>query len=402
MEKINELKSYIIKRFIAIIILLSVVEYANMTFVRRTLLTLIVNMYFKGQSTEEVTSYGVMAGTIFILILIVLEMLCMLLPKQIQPAIEEIISNIRGYVARALMHSGGKVSLENVTFRQELLLFLILLSIVFIIAVPLVIAAIYFSTNVLKRFREIEEEEQRKQKEFDKRRNLMLSDIAHDLRTPITTVSGYAMALSDGMVEEDKKQEYLDAIQAKSKRMSDLISLLFDYVKLDSEGFTLNKGKHDVCELVRECAAFQYQDIEDANMTLDVDIPEEQYILELDKLQFSRVVTNLLTNAVRHNSPGTAIGLFVDVDEDDMIRIMVADNGDLIPEGQVQQIFDPFVMGDESRNSKGGTGLGLSISKKIVEMHGYKIKLVQQPDVKKISQVAQYQKAFIITIRNQI
>ena len=402
MEKLTELKSYIIKRFIAIIILLSVVEYANMTFIRRTLLTLIVNMYFKGQSADEVTSYGVMAGTVFIIILIVLEILSMLLPKQIQPLIEEFISNIRSYVAKVLIHSGGKVSLENVTFRQELLLFLILLSIVLIIAVPLVIAALYFSTHVLKRFKDIEEEEKKKQKEFDKRRNLMLSDIAHDLRTPITTVSGYAMALSDGMVEEEKKQEYLDAIQAKSKRMSDLISLLFDYVKLDSDGFTLTKGQHDVCELVRECAAFQYQDIEDANMTLDVDIPEEQYMLDLDKLQFSRVVTNLLTNAVRHNSPGTDIGLFVDVDEDEMIRIMVADNGELIPEEQVQQIFDPFVMGDESRNSKGGTGLGLSISKKIVEMHGYKIKLVQQPDVKKISQVAQYQKAFIITIRNQI
>lgn len=402
MEKLTELKSYIIKRFIAIIILLSVVEYANMTFIRRTLLTLIVNMYFKGQSADEVTSYGVMAGTVFIIILIVLEILSMLLPKQIQPLIEEFISNIRSYVAKVLIHSGGKVSLENVTFRQELLLFLILLSIVLIIAVPLVIAALYFSTHVLKRFKDIEEEEKKKQKEFDKRRNLMLSDIAHDLRTPITTVSGYAMALSDGMVEEEKKQEYLDAIQAKSKRMSDLISLLFDYVKLDSDGFTLTKGQHDVCELVRECAAFQYQDIEDANMTLDVDIPEEQYMLDLDKLQFSRVVTNLLTNAVRHNSPGTDIGLFVDVDEDEMIRIMVADNGELIPEEQVQQIFDPFVMGDESRNSKGGTGLGLSISKKIVEMHGYKIKLVQQPDVKKISQVAQYQKAFIITIKNTV
>lgn len=399
MEKLNNLKSYIIKRFIAIIILLSIVEYVNMSFIRHTLLKLLVDLYFKGQSADEVTSYGVMAGTIFILILIVLEILTLLLPRQIQPFIEKVIINIRTYVAKLLMHSGGKVSLENVTFKQELLLFLLLISIVFLILIPLVVAALYFSALVLKQFKAIEEEEHRKQKEFDKRRNLMLSDIAHDLRTPITTVSGYAMALSDGMVEEEKKQEYLDAIQAKSKRMSDLISLLFDYVKLDSDGFTLNKGQHDVCELVRECAAFQYQDIEDANMTLEVDIPEEQYMMNLDKLQFSRVVTNLLTNAVRHNSPGTDIGLFVDVDEDEIIRIMVADKGELIPEEQVQQIFDPFVMGDESRNSKGGTGLGLSISKKIVEMHGYKIKLVQQPDVSRISQVEQYQKAFIITMR---
>ena len=399
MGNISELKSYIIKRFIAIIIILSFVEYANMSFIRRTVISFVVKMFFEGQSVDDVTSYGIMIGMVLAIVLIVLELLCMLLPKQIEPYIEGYINQFRIYIAKALLNSDSKINISNVTLKKEVLLLFILLGMFILIMLPLIIAALYFSSVVLKEFNAIEEAEKKKQEDYDKRRNLMLSDIAHDLRTPITTVSGYAMALSDGMVEEDKKQEYLDAIQAKSKRMSDLINLLFDYVKLDSDGFTLAKESYDVCELVRECAAFQYQDIEDAGMTLDVDIPEEVIKVEVDKLQFSRVVTNLLTNAVRHNKSGTDIGLYVNEDDDDKLRIMVADNGDLIPEEQVVQIFDPFVMGDESRSTKGGTGLGLSISKKIVEMHGFKIKLVQQPEIKNNPLVAKYQKAVIITIK---
>ena len=74
----------------------------------------------------------------------------------------------------------------------------------------------------------------------------MLSDIAHDLRTPITTISGYAKAINDGMItDKEKQKEYLDIIQSKSKRMNDLIELLFEYVKIDSEGFKLEKEEYE-------------------------------------------------------------------------------------------------------------------------------------------------------------
>ena len=229
----------------------------------------------------------------------------------------------------------------------------------------------------------------------------MISDIAHDLKTPMTTVSGYAMALSDGMVSDDKKQEYLDAINAKSKRMNDLINLLFDYVKLDSEGFTLEKSKVDICELLRECVAFQYQDIEDAGFELDLDIPEESIIIEADKLQFSRVITNLITNAIRHNDEGTKLGIYLK-NEYDVLRIIVADSGNLIEQEKAEYIFDPFVVGDESRNSRGGTGLGLSIAKKVVDMHGFSIRLVQKPDIIKYQLPEDFSKMFMITLRNSL
>lgn len=155
------------------------------------------------------------------------------------------------------------------------------------------------------------EEREQQQREFDRKRNLMLSDIAHDLRTPVTTVSGYAKALADHMVQEpEKQQEYLNAIQNKSVRIGNLINLLFEYVKLDSEGFALNGKTLDLCELLRENAAMLYAEMEENGMTLTADIPEETIPVWADELQLSRVVTNLLTNAMQHNPKGTRIGLF--------------------------------------------------------------------------------------------
>ena len=134
----------------------------------------------------------------------------------------------------------------------------------------------------------------------------MLSDIAHDLRTPMTTVNGYAKALADGMVVEPEKQlEYLQAIQNKSARMNDLIHLLFEYVKLDSEGFSLDRKETDLSELLRENAALIYADFEDAGMEFEIDIPEEVVSVSVDPIQFSRVITNLLNNAMKHNESGS-------------------------------------------------------------------------------------------------
>ena len=203
----------------------------------------------------------------------------------------------------------------------------------------------------------------------------MLSDIAHDLRTPITTISGYAKAINDEMItDKEKQKEYLDIIQSKSKRMNDLIELLFEYVKIDSEGFKLEKEEYDLIELLRENAALMYTDIEDAQMEFVIDIPEESQIVEVDKLQFSRVITNLLVNAIRHNDENTIIKLSLKK-YPGLVIIDIADNGREIPKDIQENIFEPFSRGDKSRNSKGGTGLGLSIAQKIINMHGWEINL---------------------------
>lgn len=256
---------------------------------------------------------------------------------------------------------------------------------------PILITVNMFSKLILEEVKRVEEAKTAAQREYEKKRNLMLSDIAHDLRTPITTIAGYSKALNDGMVtDEAKKREYLEAIENKSERMNNLINLLYEYVKLDSDNFALKKEAVDLAELLRENAALLYSDVEEKNMELIVDIPEEPCMVEADYLQLSRVITNLINNSIRHNEPGTEITLelknaFYNTE------IIISDNGELIEEDIAEHIFEPFVMGDQSRRTKGGSGLGLSIAKRIVEMHGWKIDLYQNK--------RGYNKAFIINIK---
>ena len=173
--------------------------------------------------------------------------------------------------------------------------------------------------------------------------------------------------------------------------------MLFNYSRLDSDGFELVRSKHDICEIVRECAASAYSDIEDAGDELDVDIPEEKITLNTDKVQLTRVITNLLTNAVKHNDTKTHI-LACIRDESDLIRIFIADSGKAINKELADNLFEPFVMGDESRSSKGGSGLGLSIARKVVEMHGWTIKLAQKPEIARYNLPPEYEKTFVISI----
>ena len=235
----------------------------------------------------------------------------------------------------------------------------------------------------------------------EERRYLMISNIVHDLKTPMTTVYGYAKALNDGIVPEDKKQEYLEAIMNKTNRTNEVIALLLDYVKLDSEGFVIKKSKIDICELVRSCCAFCYTDVESAGCEIDINVPEKPLFIAADSVQLSRVITNLITNAIRHNPKGTKIGVTLKCEnyttaED--VRVFVADTGDEIPEELAEHIFEPFVTGDESRASGAGTGLGLPLSVKICEMHGFNLRLVQMPEIKRYHLGDEYKKVFRISM----
>ena len=230
----------------------------------------------------------------------------------------------------------------------------------------------------------------------------MLSDIAHDLRTPMTTVNGYAKALSDGMVTDPEKEaEYLCTIQKKCVRMNDLINLLFEYVKLDSDGFTMDFERLDLYELLRENAALAYPDLEEAGMEFEINIPEEPFYVNADRVQLSRVFTNLLNNARKHNPKGTRIGIYTWEGEKDLC-ICFADNGSIIPNDLAEHLFDPFAKGDASRKSGTGSGLGLSIAKKVTEMHGFTLELIQYPHLEAERMAKGYTKEFVIRISRHI
>lgn len=390
MEDKNHLRGFLIKNFIIILILVGFAERIVMELLNQFIIPMVQKYYFANNTwNRSLPTWQIILVIISILVELFLLGLKSVFPAIAASGIQYIIQEIEGGMISLVPGLHGNKSVTQMDVYQALLLVLIIFAMIVMILLPYAVAAMYFAVIVSKEVRKITEREKKIHEQYDRNRNLMLSDIAHDLRTPMTTVAGYAKAIQDGMVTDPQKMdEYLSVIQAKSMRMNELINLLFEYVKLDSEGFHLDKKQLNLIELLRENAAMLYSDMEENGMELVIDLPEKEWKVEADRLQLSRVVTNLLTNAMRHNDTGTTILVQAEC-EDDKARIVIADNGKEIPPSVAEHLFEPFAMGDESRNSKGGSGLGLSIAAKIVAMHGWKLSLGNYPG---------YTKAFFIDI----
>lgn len=395
MSSERQLRGFILSRFFLVLIVTSMVEFAIVLVTNKCFMPFIIKAF----NLEEIVSPE-SSEKLFVILFVVA---ATAIVNKVWPFFH--VSPESAYNALIGLLSGpngdNKAAVQTVINLHEnpgaaWLLALSLLVIAIILVTPYVVAGIVFALSAAKEIRKLEHEKDEERHAEEKRRYLMISNIVHDLKTPMTTVYGYAKALNDGMVPPEKNTEYHEAIMAKTDRMNEVVALLLDYVKLDSEGFTLKKEKLDICETVRACCALSYTDTEVAGDTLDVNIPDNPVYIEADGKQLSRVITNLITNAIRHNPEGTKIGVSVTSDED--TRIFVADTGDEIAEDMKEQIFEPFVTGDESRASDGGTGLGLPLSSRICEMHGFSLKLAQKPEINRYRLGEEYKKVFVITI----
>lgn len=260
-----------------------------------------------------------------------------------------------------------------------------------VLVAPVLVGAIVFSRLVLRKVRDLQAQRERELAQIDQQRNQFITDVAHDLRTPIMAISGMAHALSDGLVKDEAmRDEYLQSICDKSDKMGELVSSVFDYTKLGGGSFSLQRETVDLPQLLLNEAAAAYTDIEDADMHFSVHVPEDRCMVYADPLQLSRLIANLIANAVKHNAAGTEIALIL------MCRagaafVMVADTGSPI-ELDPNALFQPFTQGDASRSSaKGGSGLGLSICKRIADMHGFALSVAQP--------YGRFTKAFVLQCR---
>ncbi len=248
---------------------------------------------------------------------------------------------------------------------------------IIVLLAPVIIGAIAFSRLVLRKVGDLQMQRERELEQIEKQRNQFITDVAHDLRTPVMAISGMAHALSDGLVRDDAmREEYLRSICDKSDKMSRLVSSVFDYTKLGGGSFTLQRETVDLPQLLLREAAAAYTDIEDAGMHFSVHVPEDRCAVDADPLQLSRLVANLIANAVKHNDPGTEIALIL-MRQAGVAFVMVADTGAPIAQDQ-DDLFQPFTQGDASRSSeRRGSGLGLSICKRIADMHGFALSIAQ-------------------------
>ncbi|WP_052221158.1 HAMP domain-containing sensor histidine kinase [Clostridium homopropionicum] len=215
-------------------------------------------------------------------------------------------------------------------------------------------------------------------KETEERKKHMLLNISHDLKTPITTICGYAKALNADMVSEEKdKKKYLQYIIDKSIMVNNLINELFTYTKLDMQSYPLKKEVADFSEFLRETIASLYMEMEDKDFELNLDIPEYEISFSFASVELYRAITNILNNCLKYNPKGTVISINL-TDEEEKVILTIRDNGIGMSEELQKNVFNEFIRGDAARQSDGGTGLGLSIAKTIIELHGGSIMLNSQ------------------------
>lgn len=225
--------------------------------------------------------------------------------------------------------------------------------------------------GMAERLRHSEEE----RKQLEQTRQKMLADIAHDLKTPITVVQGYAKALCDGVVPPEEQNKYLSVMEQKAEGLDELINTFYEYSKLEHPEYALTLTEQNICNYLRDYVADRYDGLDVSGNLVEADIPETHILCRIDTVSFARALDNIVNNAVKHNPSGITL-YFILRKEETQVRICVADNGVGIPPELRQTIFEPFVVGEASRNCQ-GSGLGLSISKRIIEAHHGTIRLAE-------------------------
>ena len=211
--------------------------------------------------------------------------------------------------------------------------------------------------------------------EREKQNKELISNISHDLKTPITAIKGYSQGLLEGVADNPEKQmKYIKIINNKANDMNNLINELTLYSSIDNNRIPYNFIRLNVGDYFGDCIEEIGADLESKSIKLNYsNLTTPDTLIVADPEQIKRVVNNIVNNSVKYLDRDDGTGQ-IDIrilDEIDSIRVELEDNGKGIAQSDIPNIFDRFYRTDASRNSKqGGSGIGLSIVKKIIEDHG--------------------------------
>lgn len=207
----------------------------------------------------------------------------------------------------------------------------------------------------------------------DKEHRELISNISHDLKTPITAIKGYVEGIMDGVADTpEKMNRYIRTIYNKANEMDILINDLTFYSKIDSDRIPYNFSLIDVRSYFDDCADEVEMELTNKKITMEYNnyVSQGTRIIA-DPEQLRRVVNNIISNSIKYMDKEAGAVRITIRDVGDFIQVDLSDNGKGIAMADLPHIFDRFFRTDSSRNSsKGGSGIGLSIVKKIIEDHG--------------------------------
>ncbi|MGL5647505.1 MAG: sensor histidine kinase [Clostridium sp.] len=214
------------------------------------------------------------------------------------------------------------------------------------------------------------EEKIKLERKAEKTKAELITNVSHDLRTPLTSVMGYLGLLKDKRYRDEKEmEEYLNIAFKKSESLKGLIEDLFEYTKLNNTEMKLDKVVVNLSSMVSQIVDEMTPMFEENDLILVKNIVDDKILSKVDPEKMVRVFENILSNACKYSyKPGTAVmGIY---ENDGNIIISVRNRGEHIEKEKLDKLFERFYRGDESRNTEsGGTGLGLAIARNIVNMH---------------------------------
>ncbi|HCF65734.1 MAG: ATP-binding protein [Clostridia bacterium] len=204
---------------------------------------------------------------------------------------------------------------------------------------------------------------------LDNMRKEFVADVSHELKTPITSIMGYADTLLEGEYDKDTQQKFLGVISSEARRMARLVTDLLTLSKYDSKKVKLEETEFDLGELTKKCQERLKFEIEKKHQNVECFVTANVPPVSADKYGIERVVLNILSNAIKYTPENGKIKIYVGFVYNDAY-IKIIDNGIGISEQDLTRIFDRFYRADKARTREmGGTGLGLSIAKEILDQN---------------------------------
>ena len=209
---------------------------------------------------------------------------------------------------------------------------------------------------------------------YDEMRNGFMSDIAHDLRSPMTSISGFIDGILDGVIPPEEHKYYLRTVSGEVKRLSRLVSSLLDLSRIQAGERKFTPVSFDICEMARQILISFEQKIDAKGLCVEFECAEDRINVIADHDAIYQVLYNICDNAVKFSSDGGKLCVFIKKDKAKKVTVEVYNEGQGIPEDEIRFVFERFYKLDKSRGlNKNGTGLGLFIAKTIIDAHGESI-----------------------------
>ncbi|TDL85888.1 HAMP domain-containing histidine kinase [Vibrio vulnificus] len=208
-----------------------------------------------------------------------------------------------------------------------------------------------------------------KERQLEQEKNELITNVSHDLRTPLTSIIGYLDLLKRKQYTNQKQlQEYLEITYQKSHRLKLLIDELFEYTRLSNQEFKLNKTVVDIRDLIEQVIGEYIPILEREQLSINKLIEDTYIPVLMDVERLVRVFENLISNAIKYSDKPSEVYISLHK-EDNFAFFEILNKVENPPSHDINKVFDRFFMGDKARMGNDGTGLGLSISKRIVELH---------------------------------